>query len=301
MQNKFGATLRELRKAAGLTQAELANEIGVDPTYISKFENGTLVPDFKEIHALADELGASRIDLAILAGRFSFKPISPSEYREAVETLWDLGLFDLYQSLFITMVKRNNTHRQHLSVPDIEQIVNWLLTEVLGDEAGFIPVNIEHLAHRLGLRFARTRSKEFPYRGVFMHGSDTIMINTYYIYTSGMERFTKAHEIGHAVVHTLNMPYEVSWKGGCRLCEKEADIFAGVLLMPANLVKSFAKGYPLEDPAFRYAMAKAFGVSVKAMEFRLRNLSLVTDALLKRTAMEVSERERFCRARYPTL
>jgi transcriptional regulator with XRE-family HTH domain len=44
MQNTFGATLRDRRRAAGLTQRELADRSGLDFSYISKLENGRLPP-----------------------------------------------------------------------------------------------------------------------------------------------------------------------------------------------------------------------------------------------------------------
>jgi transcriptional regulator with XRE-family HTH domain len=36
----FGERLRELRKAKGLNQKELADKVGIDFTYLSKLENG---------------------------------------------------------------------------------------------------------------------------------------------------------------------------------------------------------------------------------------------------------------------
>lgn len=44
MEKSFGQTLQELRRAAGLSQRELATEVGVDFSYISKVENDRLPP-----------------------------------------------------------------------------------------------------------------------------------------------------------------------------------------------------------------------------------------------------------------
>lgn len=40
----FGETLRELRRAAGVSQREVAREAGVDFSYISKLENNRIPP-----------------------------------------------------------------------------------------------------------------------------------------------------------------------------------------------------------------------------------------------------------------
>ena len=48
--------LRELREAAGLTQAQLAERIGVGQRQVSKIENGAISPSLGSIRALARAL-----------------------------------------------------------------------------------------------------------------------------------------------------------------------------------------------------------------------------------------------------
>jgi transcriptional regulator with XRE-family HTH domain len=43
-ERRFGVALRERRCAAGLTQRDLAEQSGIDVSYISKLENGRLPP-----------------------------------------------------------------------------------------------------------------------------------------------------------------------------------------------------------------------------------------------------------------
>ena len=76
-EKNFGKRLRELRKQAGMTQRELAGEVGVDFSYLSKIENGVLPPPSeKVISKLAESLNTSRDELLSLAGRI------PSEISE---------------------------------------------------------------------------------------------------------------------------------------------------------------------------------------------------------------------------
>jgi transcriptional regulator with XRE-family HTH domain len=65
----FGQPLRELRKKKGLTQRELANQAGIDFTYLSKIEND--LPGYRPsedvIRRLAKVLGADPEELVLLA------------------------------------------------------------------------------------------------------------------------------------------------------------------------------------------------------------------------------------------
>lgn len=59
----FGARVRLLRQAQGLSQEKLAELSGLHRTYISSIELGARNVSLKNIHALADALGISVEDL----------------------------------------------------------------------------------------------------------------------------------------------------------------------------------------------------------------------------------------------
>lgn len=66
----FGDRLRELRKAKGLTQKDLADKVKIDFTYLSKIETGGAPPPAEEtIHDLARVLKADADELILLAGK----------------------------------------------------------------------------------------------------------------------------------------------------------------------------------------------------------------------------------------
>lgn len=52
----FGEQLRQLRKAAGLTQEELAFQVGLDRTYISLLEGGIKSPTLNTFFRLCKAL-----------------------------------------------------------------------------------------------------------------------------------------------------------------------------------------------------------------------------------------------------
>ena len=56
-QRSFGARVRELRRAAGMTQEDLAERCGLFRTYMSRIETGQANPTLTMIHALAASLG----------------------------------------------------------------------------------------------------------------------------------------------------------------------------------------------------------------------------------------------------
>ena len=59
----LGERLKEARKRRGLTQEDLAEQCGFDPTYISLLERGRRNPPFLTLCSLADELGCPLGDL----------------------------------------------------------------------------------------------------------------------------------------------------------------------------------------------------------------------------------------------
>jgi transcriptional regulator with XRE-family HTH domain len=68
---EFGHRLREIRKGKGLTLRQLAEEAGIDFTYLSKIENGRIpyTPAVKTIRDLATALNVDVIELLTLANK----------------------------------------------------------------------------------------------------------------------------------------------------------------------------------------------------------------------------------------
>ena len=66
----FGKTVRIARKKCGFTQKQLANNLGVDVTYLSKIENEMTgyCPSLEVIQKFALSLSLSENELKFLAG-----------------------------------------------------------------------------------------------------------------------------------------------------------------------------------------------------------------------------------------
>jgi PAS domain S-box-containing protein len=80
----FGQRLRELRKAKGMTQRELAQKTGISFAYVSKLETGAMPPPRQKIIvALAKVLGANNTDTDEL---FGLAKKMPSDLLKHVDT-----------------------------------------------------------------------------------------------------------------------------------------------------------------------------------------------------------------------
>ena len=70
---KFGERVRQLRRGKGMSLRDLAADVGVGYTYLSKVENGRLdfgdYPSEALIHRLADALEADEDELIVLSER----------------------------------------------------------------------------------------------------------------------------------------------------------------------------------------------------------------------------------------
>lgn len=78
-QDKIGKFILELRKNKNMTQAELAEKLGVTDRAISKWENGRGLPDLSLIKPLCDELGITVNEL--LGG----EKLTNQDYKEKSE------------------------------------------------------------------------------------------------------------------------------------------------------------------------------------------------------------------------
>ena len=89
----FGQQLRELRKARGMTQRELAQKIAISYSYVSKLETGVMPPPRQKIIlALAEVLGATNADTDEL---FGLARKMPSDLLAHVDT----GMIKVLRSL----------------------------------------------------------------------------------------------------------------------------------------------------------------------------------------------------------
>lgn len=114
MANLFGQKLREFRRSAGISQRELAKQIDVDFSYISKIENGRLPPPAADtIVKICQVLGIESEDLLALTGKIPSKiQESLSGSKAAQQFLGEAQRLDLTDAEWEEMVKSLRNLRQ---------------------------------------------------------------------------------------------------------------------------------------------------------------------------------------------
>lgn len=134
-----------------------------------------------------------------------------------------------------------------------------------------------NLADAMGfdIRFVNIPSFE----GMYLADEGVILISA--DRPEGRKRFTCAHEIGHHVLGHGTVIDEIIELGSDREIEKEADFFAGMLLMPSSAIKKAASdaGVTIDsiDSKDAYIFSKYFGLSYTAFLTHLFfNLKLIS-------------------------
>ena len=78
LTTRLGSRVRDLRKQAGLTQAQLADRVDVSHEFMSRLERGQKTPSLDTTDRIARSLGLSIRDL------FDFETAPPEGEREAI-------------------------------------------------------------------------------------------------------------------------------------------------------------------------------------------------------------------------
>lgn len=138
--------------------------------------------------------------------------------------------------------------------------------------SGAIPIEPQKIAESMGAQVV--------YHDCSESGSLEIRDGTPVIYVrehdpAGRKRFTVAHEIGHWVLghgNSFRDPAANFSSSSGTLVERQANRFAACLLMPRGPVIELASRGKLNSSD----LARLFQVSQIAMEYRLRNLDLIS-------------------------
>ena len=85
----LGSTVRELRKKKGVSIKKMAPDVKVDHTYISKIENGYIIPSAEVLSRLAGYFNYDEDELMLLADRIpdDIREILRNRPREALDYL----------------------------------------------------------------------------------------------------------------------------------------------------------------------------------------------------------------------
>lgn len=128
-----------------------------------------------------------------------------------------------------------------------------------------LPINPVFFAQKVGINVYSYDGNDKS--GYYDHENKIIYVNTKE--PTQRQRFTIAHELGHALLHNETLPresYKNDW-GTRQIKEMEANRFAAELLMPRRAVNAVVNTAP---PFLE--LCRIFDVSGEAMDIRLKNL-----------------------------
>ncbi len=272
----YGARVREARDLRGLTQMQLAERIGADPSWVAKVEADQIAEPRQEwVDGVAEVLGLpieyfedpDEIDFPI--GSLLFRARSDMSKREEAQVR-------AWGSLLYRRVARLS---QRLRVP---AVTLPRLVDVNPEEAaaftraalGLSPDGpISHLVNaveRAGV-LVLALPIELPRRDAFSAWVGEDVLRPVIVIVNGVPgdrlRFSIAHELGHLVLHQAR-PLRI------KQIESEAGAFAEALLLPGEgFSADIAPPITLTDLA---PLKRKWGVAIQTMVIRVYHLGLIT-------------------------
>jgi Zn-dependent peptidase ImmA (M78 family)/transcriptional regulator with XRE-family HTH domain len=293
------ARLTQARRLAGLTKVAVANELGVSAAAVGQYEDGTATPRLDHLRRLTEILdvplaflAAGRPHARLDASTAHFRSLRSTRSAQRakavafVEQVWELtnALEKRVQLPPVDMPGFAGGEVEHVDFPTDPSSAAAALRQHWGLCAGPIP----HLVRTLETRGLVVTLVPFA-------GADTARIDAFS--TSRLprpvvvltpdrandvyrHRFTAAHELGHLLLHTDSAPGDLEQ-------EREADAFAAAFLTPADSILP-----ELSARVDFHALAEAstaWGVSVKSLIYRSRELGLLSDATARRAYQRLNQ------------
>ncbi|MFC7994346.1 helix-turn-helix domain-containing protein [Streptomyces pilosus] len=285
------ARLTQARRLAGLTKKEVAERVGVSPAAVGQYETGVSKPRPDLLPRLADVLDvplpffiAGRPSNRLDASMAHFRSLrsTPKAQRERAlafaEQVWELTYAlekrvqlppvdlpgfaggEVHPGLALprepAAAARELRRQWNLGDGPVTHLVRRMEAHGIVVVAPSTADEAAHTVDAFSSRCARPLAVLTPNRtdDVYRH------------------RFTAAHELGHLVLHG-------DATGDSRQ-EREADAFAAEFLTPST---SIAPLLPSRLDLARLAeLRRIWGVSVKSLIYRCRELGMISDATASR-------------------
>lgn len=290
MESDVGARIRQLREAAGIQARDLAAQIGLDPTALSKIENGHRAVKSAELARIADALRISPLALLEDDPLLTKLPIAA---RRAGLGVTARGAYDRLLSLAELHVVLADagipTSPMLAAVPDVTG-VPWLdaakqLAEIahqqlqvqeaaaVGDQRlGALADAIEQ-RFRVDVLIDQFQGDPLSGAALTHHAFPLLFVNS--DFSRPRSLFTLAHELGHLVLGHVDdgIALDEDLAGPTEM-ERIANAFAATFLMPEDIVENTLKRYGRTTSTIVH-LAHLFGVSFQTIVYRLHNLHLI--------------------------
>ncbi len=293
--------VQQLRSARGLTQAELADALGLPASALSRVLSGHLSLDEDEAQCLAKALDCSidvlgRPTADVLHTRPWLRAYADAPKKTVdqyvADTLLALESFDFLR--LKRMPERLPTFNGDINDNgEIDEFAIDVRQAADVPPHGAVP-NVTRAAERLGCLVLPMDNELGKHLGMSMFVDGVPVIRVSRPSAGGgipgdRQRFTTAHELGHVSLHSSDPPPQTADEA--KAVEKQAHRFAGAFLMPGD---SFLDD--LDEAGGRVTLTtlsrlkERWGVSVKAMVVRLQQLHRIDADQARSLYKQISSR-----------
>src|SRR5262249_32397955 len=287
MDREVGARIRRMREAVGLQAQDLAARVDLDPTAISKIENGRRAIKATELARIAEALKVSPLALLEddpllsnlpLAARRAGSSIARGEAYQRLLSLSELHVVLAGAGL--------RTTPYLASVPDVAGLqwleaatclATWanqtLPLERVGDQRlGALADGIEGKL-KIDVLIETYPDDALSGAAITDRSFPLIFVNSDFPRSRSL--FTLAHELGHILAGHADDPIALDRElSGSNDAERMANAFAASYLMPGDEIRReiAERGRKVSTLAH---LTYDFGVSYESLVYRLHNLRLI--------------------------
>ncbi|WP_300591227.1 XRE family transcriptional regulator [Microbacterium sp.] len=236
MTGRVGDIILVLRRAAEITQEELAEKLGITQAALSRYENDLREPDDEMVGRLADALGVTpgflrhefRMQGAIAADAHMRrqKTTKPSDWKRVEARLNVLRMHSSYLLERVPMRPQQHVIQVdpddqspadaarmlravwRMPIGPVKSLTRWI------EAAGILVVEEDFGTHRID--------------GMSQWAGEHAVVILNANLPVDRKRLTMAHELGHLVLHTTYIDADV---------EEQANQFAAEFLMPEHVIE----------------------------------------------------------------
>lgn len=301
--SKVAVRIRRMRIAAGLSQAEFANRIGVAVGSVSKIENGRMQPTDVMLNSMAAIFDCSTGFLQSAGQEPLINRPWLRAYADASKRAVDQQLADCVIASEVIDGLRLKTIPDTLPVFDGDLTNDWAIEafahevrEAAHISEGDVVGNTVRAAERLGCVVLPMGEELGRHLGMSMRVNTIPMIRasrpshdpTRHV-PGDRQRWTVAHEIGHLALHTTLGPPQ-SAEDAARM-EQQAHRFAGAFLAPGDaMLQELGQ---LGGRVTLRTLAKikeSWGLAIKALVMRFRTLGVIDEDHARSLHKQISAR-----------
>lgn len=284
MEAELGTRIKSLRETLGVRANDLATRIDLDPTALSKIENGRRAVKSSELARIAQALHVSPLALLEPESLLGRLPIAARQAGSSIAmgVAYDrlVGLTELH----VVLTDNGFPNSPNLaSVPSVvgmywldaaNALSAWALQHLdpgpEGDER--FAALVDKIETKLGLDVVVEAYEGDPLSGAAITDRSFPLLFVNAAHPLPRSLFTLAHELGHVLAghdgSTITLDRELS---GSTDDERIANAFAANFLMPEDIVRTTIERQGRQYPTL-VQLAYRLSVSFESLIYRLHNL-----------------------------